>query len=104
MVAKTALVKNVTVYATYLIIIWAFYRFLFQFPDEIEELVIKPIVWLLPLLHFIKKEGFGISSLGFTFKNLFPAVYFSLGLGAVFVIEGLLTNYLKYGGLHFAAN
>jgi membrane protease YdiL (CAAX protease family) len=46
----------------------------------------------------------GLSSLGFTFKNLFPAIYFSLGLGAVFVLEALLANYLKYGSLNFAAN
>lgn len=103
-IEKTTLVKNVTIYATYLVIIWAFYRFLFQFPDDIEELVIKPILWLIPLFYFLKKEDLGISSLGFTFKNLFPAIYFSIGLGAVFVIEGVLTNLLKYGSLSFAAN
>lgn len=103
-VSKVAVIKNVTVYATYLIIIWAFYRFLFQFPEDVEELVIKPVLWLIPVLYFIRKEGFGISRLGFTFKNLFPAVYLSIGLGTVFVIEGLITNYLKYGGFHFAAN
>lgn len=102
--SKISLVKNVTAYASYLIIVWAFYRFLFQFPDDVEELVIKPIVWLLPLFFYLKKENFGISSLGFTFKNLFPAIYLSLGLGTIFVVEGLLTNYLKYGGFSFGAN
>jgi membrane protease YdiL (CAAX protease family) len=103
-ITKTSVLKNVTIYSAYLIVVWAFYRFLFQFPDNVEELVIKPIVWLLPLFYFVKKEGFGLSSLGFTFKNLFPAVYFSLGLGAIFVMEGLLTNFLKYGSLNFSAN
>ncbi|KKQ92674.1 MAG: hypothetical protein UT58_C0012G0006 [Microgenomates group bacterium GW2011_GWC1_39_7b] len=102
--SNISILKNVTIYATYLIIIWAFYRFLFRFPDEIEELVIKPIVWLIPLFYFVKKEGFGISSLGFTFKNLFPAIYLSIGLGAVFVMEGVLTNFVKYGKLNFGAN
>ena len=104
MVAKTTLVKNVTIYSVYLILVWAFYRFLFRLPDQVEELVVKPILWLLPLFWFLRKEGFGISSLGITFKKLFPAIYLSLALGAIFVGEGLLTNFLKYGGFHFGAN
>ncbi|KKS95829.1 MAG: hypothetical protein UV71_C0003G0063 [Microgenomates group bacterium GW2011_GWC1_43_13] len=104
MVAKTTLVKNVTIYSVYLILIWAFYRFLFQLPDQVEELVVKPILWLTPLFWFLRKEGFGISSLGITLKNLFPAIYLSLGLGLIFVGEGLLTNFLKYGGFNFGAN
>lgn len=102
--SRISLVKNVTVYSTYLILVWAFYRFLFQFPDEVEELIIKPIVWLIPLFYFVKKEGFSFASLGFTFKNLFPSIYLSIGLGAVFVTEGLITNYLKYKGFNFGAN
>ena len=104
MTAKTAIIKNVTVYSVYLILIWAFYRFLFQLPDQVEELVVKPVLWLIPLFWLLKKEGLGISSLGLTFKNLFPAIYLSIGLGAIFVGEGLLTNFLKYGGFHFGAN
>ncbi|MCX6703982.1 MAG: CPBP family intramembrane metalloprotease, partial [Candidatus Woesebacteria bacterium] len=76
MVAKTTIIKNVTVYSVYLILIWAFFRFLFRLPDQVEELVVKP----------------------------FPAIYLSIGLGAIFVAEGLLTNFLKYGGFHFGAN
>jgi len=104
MTAKVTIVKNVTIYVTYLVIVWAFYRFLFQLPEEVEELFVKPIVWLLPLFYFIKKEGLGLTSLGITLKNLFPAIYFGIGLGAIFVMEGVLTNFLKYGGFHFAAN
>ncbi|HTK03256.1 MAG TPA: CPBP family intramembrane glutamic endopeptidase [Alphaproteobacteria bacterium] len=104
MTAKTTLVKNVTIYATYLIIFWAFYRFLIKLPDEVEELIIKPLVWLIPVFYFTKKESLNLSSLGLTFKNLFSSVYLSLGLGAIFVIEGILTNFLKYGHFNFGAN
>jgi len=104
MVAKTTLIKNVTIYSAYLILVWAFYRFLFRLPDQVEELFVKPILWLLPLFWFVRKEGFGISSLGITFKKLFPAIYLSIGLGVIFVGQGLLTNFLKYGGFHFGAN
>jgi membrane protease YdiL (CAAX protease family) len=101
---KTAIIKNVTVYAAYLIVVWAFYRFLFKFPDNVEELVIKPVIWLVPLFCLLHKERESLASIGITLKNLFPAIYLSLGLGSVFVVEGLLTNYLKYGHLNFAAN
>jgi membrane protease YdiL (CAAX protease family) len=102
---KIEMAKNVTVYALYLLIIWAFYRFLFRFPDQVEELVIKPVFWLGPILFFLLgRERLGISSLGLTLKNFFRSIYLSLGLGAVFVIEALMANHLKYGGFNFAAN
>ncbi len=104
-VQKDSYVKNAVGYSAYLIIVWGFYRFLFQLPSEVEELFIKPVVWLLPILYFVfRKERLGFSSLGFTLKNLFPSIYLSIGLGAVFVMEAVLTNFLKYKGLHFGAN
>jgi membrane protease YdiL (CAAX protease family) len=103
-IKRTVVIKNVTIYSVYLVLIWAFYRFLFRLPDQVEELIVKPILWLVPVFWFLKKEGFGISSLGLKLKNIFPAIYLSIGLGAVFVAEGLLTNFLKYGGFHFGAN
>ncbi len=104
-VSKTLLIKNVTIYSVYLILIWSFYRFLFRFPDQIEELVIKPILWLGPIFFiFLKKEKAKITSLGFTLKNLFPAIYLSIGLGSIFVIEALAANFFKYGGFSFGAN
>ncbi|NMC76621.1 MAG: CPBP family intramembrane metalloprotease [Candidatus Methanofastidiosa archaeon] len=103
-VNKTSIIKNVTLYVAYLILVWVFYRFLFRFPSEIEELIIKPAVWLLPIVFLLRKEKTPISSVGITFKNLFPTIYMSLGLGSVFVIEGLITNYLKYGYFNFGAN
>lgn len=102
--SKVNLLKNVTWYATYLFVFWTFYRFLFQFPDNVTELAIKPAVWLIPLFYFLKKEKAGLASIGVTFKNLFPSIYLSIALGAVFVFEALLTNLLKYGHLNFGAN
>ena len=104
MAAKTTIIKHVTVYASYLVLIWAFYRFLFQLPDQVEELAVKPILWLIPVFWLTNKEGLKLASLGFTFKNFFSSIYLSIGLGTVFVAEGLLANFLKYGHLNFGAN
>jgi membrane protease YdiL (CAAX protease family) len=104
MTAKTTVIKHVTIYSTYLLLVWALYRFLFQLPDQVEELVIKPIVWLIPIIWLTTKEKLPLSSLGITLKNIFPSLYLSLGLGAVFVVEAVLTNFFKYGQINFAAN
>lgn len=91
--------------AVYLLIVWGFYRFLFQFPEPIEELILKPLVWLLPVFYLLKKEGSKLSSIGITTKNLFPATYFALGLGVFFLLEALVVNFVKYGGnFNFNAN
>ena len=104
MTAKTTLIKNVTIYSVYLILIWAFYRFLFQLPEQVEELLIKPILWLIPVFWYTNREKLSLSSLGITLKNLFPALYLSIGLGTIFLAEGILTNFLKYGKFNFGAN
>lgn len=97
-------VKHVTILAMYILVVWGFYRFLFKLPDEIEEVVIKPLVWLIPLYFLLGRERLGISSLGINLQNLFRSLYLSLGLGMAFAIEGLLVNMVKYSGLDFSAN
>ncbi len=101
---KEIIVKHVTIFSCYLLLIWGFYRVLFKLPDEIEELILKPIIWLLPLAVLLRKEKVGLSSLGITLKNMFPAIYFSLGLGAIFALEAVFINFVKYDGFNFMAN
>lgn len=101
---KEILIKHSTILAAIILIFWGFYRLLFKLPEEIEELLIKPLIWLLPVFYFLKKEKLGISSLGITTKNLFPAIYLSLALGVTFAIEGVIVNFIKYKGVDFSAN
>src|SRR3989344_8670030 len=95
---KEVLIKHATILATYVLIVWGFYRMLFKLPEEIEELLIKPFLWLLPVAYFVNKERGGLASLGISTKNLFPAIYLSLALGIVFAIEGALINFIRYDG------
>src|SRR4030042_4115510 len=101
---KTSLLKNATLLFTFLLIVWGFYRLIFQLPTWLEELVIKPAVWLIPVYFLVKREKANYQSIGITLKNLFPAVYLSLILGSVFAIEGVIVNFIKYGSLNFKAN
>jgi len=96
--------KHAILLFTYLLIVWGFYRFLFQLPEAIEETIIKPILWLTPVIYLLRKEKASIKSLGITSKNLFPSIYISLGLGAFFALEGIFINLLKHKGFDFNAN
>jgi hypothetical protein len=77
---------------------------LFKLPIEIEELLIKPLVWLVPVYILVKKEKLGLASLGITRKNLFPALYLALALGVLFALEAVLINFVKYSSIDFSAN
>lgn len=96
-------VKTIFIYFTYLLIVWGLYRFIFKLPEEVEEFVVKPIVWLLPIAYVLRKEKLGLSEVGLNVKTLFPSLYFVIGLGAVFAIEALLINFFKYGSLNFSS-
>lgn len=101
---KELIIKRVTIFASYLLIVWGLYRLFIKLPDEVEELVIKPILWLGPLAFILQKERQGLASVGIGLKNLFPSLYFVLGLGAIFVIEAVIINFVKHGGVSFGAN
>ncbi len=95
-------IKHVFSLFCFIFAFWSLYRYFPEvLPQWVEELILKPAIWLLPtfwLVRQIEKESF--ASLGLTRKNLFPALYWGIGLGIVFAAEGLLTNIIKYQGLH----
>ena len=101
---KEIAIKHSTVLAAFLLIVWGFYRFLFKLPIEVEELFIKPLIWLLPVYFLVKREKLGIASLGVSLKNLFPTLYYSLALGVFFALEALVINVIKYKTIDFSAN
>jgi hypothetical protein len=104
MKTNVAYLKHALSYYAYLLVVWGFYRLLFQAPVPLEELVVKPVIWLVPLYFLIKKEKANLASIGIVFNNFFKVVYFVLSLGFVFSFFALLINYLKYNGFAFAAN
>src|SRR3989339_1126006 len=100
---KINAIKNSAILASFLLVVWGFYRLLFQLPEEIEEFFIKPIIWLVPTFFLLWREKSGLSSVGLTLKNLFPAIYFSLALGTLFVLEAMVINYLKHDKFDFGS-
>lgn len=97
--------KHVFALFSFIFIVWSFYRYLPQvLPLWSEELILKPLFWIIPTIWIVKKiEKQPWSSLGFTKKKIFTSFYWGIGLGLVFAFEGLLTNIFKYKGLNLAS-
>jgi len=96
--------KSVFYYSIYLVIAWTLYRRFFNLSNTVDEFLVKPIIWLLPLFYLVKKEGLNFESLGITLKRILPSITLSLAIGSLFVIEALAINYFKYKGFNIGAN
>lgn len=86
-------------------LVWAVYRASFVLPESIDEFLVKPLIFVLPVLfavRYLEKKKF--TTLGFpTSKREFLIdIYIGIVIGVVFALEGLLANYVKYGKLSFA--
>lgn len=101
---KIKILKQVIGLYTFIFLVWGCYRFLFRLPSEIEELIIKPLVWLLPVFWILKGPStslrVNLTSIGWRISNLFKSLYLGIGLGIIFAVEGLIANNLKYGQLN----
>ncbi|PIU03700.1 hypothetical protein COT44_01885 [Candidatus Shapirobacteria bacterium CG08_land_8_20_14_0_20_39_18] len=98
---KSKTLKQVLGLYLFIFLVWGIYRYFFQLPPIIEQTILKPLIWLLPLFWLIKSEKKFFTSIGWSLKNLFKSLYLGIGLGIVFAFEGLLINNLKYGEFHF---
>ncbi|MBM3209249.1 CPBP family intramembrane metalloprotease [Candidatus Shapirobacteria bacterium] len=86
-----------------LLVFWGFYRFLLRLPEPIEELVLKPIIWLGPtfgLVALAEKRPL-LSSLGFGKRDLAKNIYWGAALGMFFSLFALTINFFKYGTFDF---
>lgn len=85
-------------------IAWAFYRASFFLPETVDEFLIKPLVFVLPVLYIVLiREKKKLADLGLVpaAKDLFADLYIGVVIGVLFALEGLVINYLKYGKFSF---
>ena len=84
----------------WILLAWSIYRYSFKFAEWIDELIFKPLVFVVPVLWYLRvKERRSFTTIGLTPKNLFTNIYIGLGFGFVFALEGLAANAIKYGKL-----
>jgi len=82
----------------FIFIFWGLYRLVFRLPQDFEEIILKPLLWLGPtfyLVYVIEKRKF--SSLGYDVKNFKNGIIKGLAFGAMFFLVGVFVNYIKDG-------
>jgi len=82
----------------FIFVLWGLYRLIFRLPEDIEEIILKPLLWLGPTFYIVFKiEKRKFSSLGYSVKNFLPDVGKGLLFGILFLLFGFSLNYLNYG-------
>jgi membrane protease YdiL (CAAX protease family) len=86
------------------LLVWSLYRYFFKFPEPIDEFIVKPIVFILPVLFFVwRKEKRSFSTIGITMHNFTQSILIGLGFGLLFSGEAMFANIMKYGSLTISA-
>lgn len=85
------------------VIIWSFYRTKWVLPEWFDEFVAKPLVFLVPVIWYIKKyEGvFRLKAIGFDRTKISKDLTFAFIIGILFTLGGLMANMVKNHGLRF---
>ncbi len=104
---STYIEKVLNVWAIVLIL-WSVYRVTFKtdLPLWFDELIAKPLIFLLPLNFFIKrveKKNF-FSSVSLKKKNIWKEVAIGLILGLTFFVAGAVGTFIKQNSFVFDIN
>ncbi|MBP9817151.1 CPBP family intramembrane metalloprotease [Candidatus Shapirobacteria bacterium] len=70
---------------------WSFYRLAFPESLYLDEFLLKPLIWLLPIYLITK-----FKNLGFVNKKVFQNILIGLGVGLVFSLERLFTKHFEF--------
>lgn len=82
----------------FIFVFWGLYRLVFRLPENVEEIVLKPLLWLIPVFYLVfKKEKRGLSSLGYSLKTFKAGIIKGLSFGLLFLAAGIGLNCLKSG-------
>lgn len=80
-------------------IVWFIYRYLFNLPEAFDELLVKPIVFILiPIVLMGLKTIPGFEKR----KTIFEDLVIGVGMGIVFAIVSVVANRFKHGDYSFS--
>lgn len=82
-----------------ILIVWSIYRTYMQMPEWFDEFIAKPIVFVLPVIYYIRKvdKKNVLESLFINLepKKIFKDLFYSLIIGLVFLGTAFLAYFLK---------
>ena len=82
-----------------ILIVWSIYRTYFKLPEWFDEFIAKPVVFVLPVLVYIKsvekKEILSSLFINKNFKNFVKEFFISFGVGLTLLLTALLSVYLN---------
>ena len=82
---------------------WSLYRYFFRFPEPVDEFLVKPVVFILPVFWYVLiREKRRLGTIGITSKNLVQSILIGCGFGLLFGGEAVLANIFKNGSLILA--
>lgn len=91
-----------------ILIVWAFYRNYFRMPVWFDELIAKPIVFVLPVFYYVvnidKQKICDYFCLKFSLKEVIRDFFYSLIVGGLFFLTSILAFYFRTGKLAFFGN
>lgn len=82
----------------YLLVVWGFFRLLIRFPEAIEELWFKPLIWLVPVVGIWLSQKKRVKIFEGNFKR---AILYGLGLGVIWLVVGIATSLGRFGAISF---
>lgn len=88
----------------FIFLAWAFYRSKFFYPEWVDEFIVKPLIFVVPVIYIViirEKNKLRELGLSFQLKQFLADLYIGVVIGILFAFEGLLANYLKYGKFSF---
>lgn len=82
----------------FILVIWTAYRYLFLYPEWVDEFIAKPILQVLPVfLTVLCLEKKPLGSIGLTTVQLFKKIGVGLLIGAVLFAETYVMQKMKIG-------
>ncbi len=86
-----------------LLAVWAAYRYFVHTSIWIEEIIIKGIIFSLPLFLFPLPGKNKLETIGISRKNFFSSVYMGILIGLLLGFAGEIGNFLRHNTLLFSA-
>ncbi len=78
------------------VLVWGIYRYFFRFGEITDELIFKPLIFVLPVLIYLRiRERLDLGSLSLSDKNLPYAFIWGIIVGLLLLIELFIISVFK---------